>query len=377
MIAALFAGCGKPAEPPQASPDAENTASPTPEASVTPTAFNIAGAYASLVPTTVMLSINGADVTWDEFFYYIHSAINEIKSSGYEISSLSDVYMDDMTYSEYILSTATDFALQNAAIQYGAGQLNVALADTDNAAIQADWDARVDSSGSEEALITQLKANYGSKELLMELLGLSYLAQNCFAELYGTDGSKLSDEEAADNTAQDGYLMAKHILMLTTKTDEAGNKTPLSDTEKADVRAKMDEILSQLRSYEGNDFDAYFDELMTAYSEDPGGLAMFPNGYLFQEGDMVSAFFDATKALEIGACSDIVESDFGFHIIYRMPINYDVTPIMYSDYGAYTLRFITAQNMFGAVFDTWLNSLNVSYSEEYKALDMEKLFTAG
>jgi hypothetical protein len=51
---------------------------------------------------------------------------------------------------------------------------------------------------------------------------------------------------------------------------------------------------------------------------------------------MVSAFYDATIALEIGAFSDIVESDFGYHIIYRLPIDYDVTPIAYSDYGTYT-----------------------------------------
>jgi hypothetical protein len=212
----------------------------------------------------------------------------------------------------------------------------------------------------------------------MELMGYSYLAQGCFASMYGADGSKLSDAEAADNTAQDGYLMAKHILMRTTKTDESGNETPLSDAEKAEVRVQMEDILSQLKSYSGDDFDTFFDGLMNEYSQDPGGLASFPDGYLFQSGNMFPEFEAGTIALEIGQFSqELVESEAGYHIIYRLPINYDVTPIAYSNSGTYSLRLLTAQDMFGAIISTWQDSLNVNYSEAYKALDITKLFVAG
>jgi hypothetical protein len=112
-------------------------------------------------------------------------------------------------------------------------RLNVTLNDEDKAAVQADWDARVSTSDSEAALVALLEENYCSKERFLELIGFSYLVEGCFAVMYGADGSKLTNEEVADNTAEDGYLMAKHILMQTTKTDDAGNKTPLSDTEKA------------------------------------------------------------------------------------------------------------------------------------------------
>jgi parvulin-like peptidyl-prolyl isomerase len=58
---------------------------------------------------------------------------------------------------------------------------------------------------------------------------------------------------------------------------------------------------------------------MTANTEDPG-VASYPDGYLFQSGEMVAEFEDATAALEIGQVSGIVETTYGYHIIYRIPI---------------------------------------------------------
>lgn len=379
MITAVFTGCNQTAKSPFVSSDPAATASPTEgtDASASPSTLNLAGAYASLAPTTVMMTINGNDVTWDELFYYINYAIYDIQSQGDSISDWSAVITDDMTYKDYVLESAANFALQYMALKYGAEQLKVTLTDDDKTAIQADWDQRVSDAGSEEAFIAQLQALYCSKDLYLELSGYSRLAQGCFASMYGTDGNKLTDEEVADNTAQDGYLMAKHILMLTTITDESGNSTPLSDTEKAEVLKKMENILSQLKGYTGADFDAFFDEQMNEFSEDKGGVSMFPDGYLFQSADMVSAFSDAATALDIGKFSDIVESEFGYHIIYRLPLNYDVTPMAYSNSGTYSLRYITAQNMFGAVADTWMNSLTAIYSDQYKSLDFTKMFAVG
>ena len=62
--------------------------------------------------------------------------------------------------------------------------------------------------------------------------------------MYGDKGSKLSDQDVADYTAEDGYLMAKHILMLTTTVDESGNQTPMTDAQKAKVKEKMEDILA-------------------------------------------------------------------------------------------------------------------------------------
>lgn len=377
-IVAVFSGCNKTTTSPFVSqePSAEASASDTSGADTT-ASLNLAGAYASMDPDTVMLSIDGKDITWGDMFYNISYYISEIQSQGTQITDWSAIYSDELTYKDYVLNSATTLALQDAAIEYGAKELNVTLSDQDRTDIQTDWDAQVQSAGSEEAFIAQLEAQYSSKEHYTHIKEITYLAQECFKSMYGENGSNLTDAEIADYTAEDGYLMAKHILMLTTKTDSSGNSTAMTEEEKAAVKSKMEDILQQLKSYNGTDFDGYFDKLMNEYSEDEGGLASFPNGYLFQSGDMVTQFEEGTKALEVGKFSDLVETDYGYHIIYRIPMNYDITPMAYSNYGTYSLRYITAVNMFKAVVDTWLNSMVVSYSDQYKALDFNKIFAAG
>jgi hypothetical protein len=373
LAASVLAGCSKTDSSPFVS---DAAASSDPAASATST-LNMSGAYAALDPDTVMLTVNGKDTTWGEYFYLLNYIVTDLQSQGTTITDWSAIYADDKTYKDYVLDSVVNIVLQNAAIEYGAGQMNVVLSDENKAAVQTDWDTQVQSAGSEEALLAQLKEQFGSKELFEKLDGLSYLARGCFAAQYGSDAEKLTDQEVADYTAEDGYLMAKHILLMTSNTDESGNSTPMTDEEKAKVHDQMQEILDKLNGYSGNDFNAYFDELMNKYSQDTGGLSTYPNGYLFQSGDMVSQFEEATKALEIGKISGIVETDYGYHIIYRLPIDYNATPMAYSNYGTYSLRYIAATGMFQSVIDTWTNSLNIVYSDDYKALDFNKLFAAG
>jgi len=72
------------------------------------------------------------------------------------------------------------------------------------------------------------------------------------------------------------------------------------------------------RALAGEDFDY----LITQYGEDPG-MAANPDGYTFVSGVMVSEFEMATLALEIGGISDLVRSQFGYHIIKRVEPNLD------------------------------------------------------
>lgn len=375
MIITAFSGCGKSAKSPFVSGDASGAVSGSETQAQT---LNLAGAYASFDPKTVMLTINGKDVAWEELFYYISSVIDAIQSQGVQITDWSAVYQDEITYKDYVLDKAVDLALQNAAVEYGAQQLKVTLTDKNKADAQAYWDAQISSAGSEEAFLSQLKSSYLTKDLFTHLVNLNYLNNDCFTKLYGDKGSKLSDQDVAEHISEDGYVMAKHILMETTVTDESGKKTPLPDSEKAEVRQKMEDILNKLKAYKGNDFDEYFDQLMKEYSEDPG-VQQFPDGYLFQNGDMYSEFYDGAAALDIGKFSDdLVETQAGYHIIYRIPINYNVAPIsIYKNYGSHSLREVTASKMFDAIVNEWLNSLDITYADTYKSLDFNKMFAQG
>ncbi len=82
-----------------------------------------------------------------------------------------------------------------------------------------------------------------------------------------------------------------------------------SPEEKAQTRKKMEGILKRARS--GEDFSGLAEE----YSDDPGSKE---NGGLyenFSRGQMVPAFDEAAFSEPVGSITDIVETQFGFHII--------------------------------------------------------------
>ena len=92
-------------------------------------------------------------------------------------------------------------------------------------------------------------------------------------------------------------VKASHILLKTEGKDEAA------------VRQKAEEVLKEVKS--GGDFAA----LAKKYSEDEGSKANGGDLDYFSRGRMVPEFEKVAFTLEPGQVSDLVKSQFGFHII--------------------------------------------------------------
>jgi len=102
---------------------------------------------------------------------------------------------------------------------------------------------------------------------------------------------------------EDDLLGAKHILI---------NYDSFESEEEAEAFAQS--LLERAR--DGEDFD----ELIAEYGEDPGMMEN-PDGYTFASGEMMAAFEEATRELEIGEISDLVMVEDwyrGIHIIMRV-----------------------------------------------------------
>ncbi|QHE85649.1 SurA N-terminal domain-containing protein [Hydrogenophaga sp. BPS33] len=95
---------------------------------------------------------------------------------------------------------------------------------------------------------------------------------------------------------------ASHILL----TVPAG----ASADDKAAVRKRAEELLAQVRAK-----PASFAEVAKAQSQDPGSAAKGGDLGYFDRNAMVKPFADAVFSMQKGAISDVVESDFGFHIV--------------------------------------------------------------
>jgi peptidyl-prolyl cis-trans isomerase D len=107
-----------------------------------------------------------------------------------------------------------------------------------------------------------------------------------------------STAEAAYNNGQ--MLAASHILLLTQDTTPAG---------KAKVKAKIDAIRAQVTP-------ANFADMARKNSQDGSAQAGGSLG-VFARGAMVKEFDQAAAALKPGQISPVVQTQFGYHIIYR------------------------------------------------------------
>ncbi len=95
---------------------------------------------------------------------------------------------------------------------------------------------------------------------------------------------------------------ASHILI------KAAKDAPAAERQKA--KAKADALLEQLRKA-----PATFADVAKKNSDDPGSAERGGDLDFFGRGAMVKPFEDAAYAMKAGEISNVVESDFGYHII--------------------------------------------------------------
>lgn len=119
------------------------------------------------------------------------------------------------------------------------------------------------------------------------------------------------DEETLKKYFNENFYKAKHILKMTVNQE---TNEPLSDEDKAKAKENAEKILAEVKK------GADFDKAVETESEDPGSQSQ-PDGYVFTEGEMVTEFYEGTKALDIGEISDIIETSYGYHIIKRLELN--------------------------------------------------------
>ena len=195
---------------------------------------------------------------------------------------------------------------------YGAeGYLNTVYENLSNyEAIASEWNKLGEPVKMNESMAEEL-STYSDDELaqsgvlkanLAKILDLTNIVMAAEDKYTAEIDDKTTEEYYKNN-----YVCAKHILLMT-QNEKTGE--PMTDKEKAQVKKKAEEILKKLKG------GASFDKLMEEYSEDPGSKSN-PDGYVFTKGEMVSEFEKSAFELEEGKLSDIVQTQYGYHIIKK------------------------------------------------------------
>ncbi len=171
------------------------------------------------------------------------------------------------------------------------------------------WEDARTQVGSEETLNLRLKAQGLTHDQLLAKwtdgeLAKEVLIRELKVDIKPDEIKKFYDENPSQFEEPE-TVRASHILLST--RDPETNKE-LSDEKKAAKHKLAEELLKRARA--GEDFA----KLAKEYSEDPGSKDK-GGEYKFPRGQMVKEFETAAFALKTNEVSDIVTTQFGYHII--------------------------------------------------------------
>lgn len=377
LLAALLAGCGgegtartetsAPEETPEETLPPE-TPVPAEELEALETArFDFDNAYAAHSPETVVLTVGETPVNWTKYEGALAQLVYEL-NTYYGISDLSEELEEGVSIADWALDWTEDYMAQLAMLHSKAAEQELSLTEEDLAGIDADIQEQAEAyfDGDVDALFAEMHV---PEELYRYQAEAALFYDKLFVSTFGEMGEKLSEADAVAYVADQGYLNAKHILWLF--TDDEGAE--LSDEDKDARRAEAAQVLEMLREAKEEQREELFDSLMAQYSQDPG-LESFPDGYYFQTGDMVRPFEDAAASLAAGELSELVESDYGVHLLYRPAMRADHIFSYDSENQPYTLRYMAADGLFANVMDDWLAEQEVVYAEGFEHQDLDGLF---
>ena len=277
-------------------------------------------------PDTVLLSVDGRDVSAQRYLYWLAYACDYI-ADYYD--SGEGIQWGDTVSGQSLEDYAKDQALQNAAlyatVETWAEDYGCTLTDEDRTAMDREWAARAAQYGGEEAYLAVL-ARMGLDRAEAEAISGDYYLYEHLYDLYCTEGSELAP--------------AEHDLETF-----------------AACRARAEEAFSKLNGSADplNDF-----AVLAATYSDETDRDQHPSGYTFTVGDgtLPAACEETAQALEEGQFSGVVEADDGFYLILRKPVDLEAV----------------APDYFDALLQAAADSADISTTRTYADLDVSRFY---
>lgn len=297
--------------------------------------------------TAQLLTVNGVPVTAYSYLYWLtysfSSVENSLLSYGYQLD------WDSLpTLAEDLKQDALNAAVRYSLIPAKARELGLEMTQEQVEELKADLALSAEMMGGEQAFQDGLRKAGLDYDTFYAINAASYY----YAQLRdGLFADRPTDEEFASYLSDNDILCAKHILLMTV---DPATMEPLDEETIAQKRATAEDLLARLQA--SGDLPTDFDTLMNQYSEDTG-LAAYPDGYTFTAGEMVSEFETATRELEYGQISPLVESPYGYHIILRL------------DPDTAANRSACRSDLLNNQVEAWAEEAEIVLSDQFQALD--------
>lgn len=312
--------------------------------------------------------VNGDPITAEEYLFWL---ANSVMMQQYYTPMETEE--DWAQAAEGMKADALEAAKLYRLIASKAAERGAGLTSEMETAMADELAQAIETQGGEEKFKAYLDSMCISREGF-EKLNKVYYYNQALMEVLAEAGELTPDQEEVEAFVKE-YLEtnscygAKHILIATRRQLEDGSYEEYSDEEKE--KAYQLALNLRERLLEENDSEEVFDELMREFSEDgrdENGDLYAPNGYTFVcSGQMVPEFEAGALALEIGQVGDIVPTDYGYHIIMRIPV--DDTSVR-----EYAQTQVNESYMMSKLTQKWLDEAQVQVEPVYETIDPKDFY---
>ena len=304
-----------------------------------------------------VLTVNGDAVTADEYSGYM------LYNMQYYASMYAQMGLTDL-WSNADMAKSLGASMPEAAEQQ-ANYARVVMQNFNELGLKLSYNEQKEMASvrrnsiantTKDAYLNQI-AQFGFSDQTYQ--NFMYISQ-CYQALndyyFGENGVNTPSDEDIQKYYEDNYITAKHILITT--VDPASGETKRTDEE---AKKEAQSILDRINA--GEDFDT----LMNQYSEDTG-LSNNPNGYTFTEGQMVTEFYDGAKALAEDEVSELVKSNYGYHIIKRVKLDDSQLDNFKSDIVS------AISGSMDELLQQWMDEAQVETTDLYSTITYENVY---
>lgn len=285
-------------------------------------------------PEGAVARVNGIIITEDDFNDELSRMKITLAQSGRpvtdaDLQELEKVVLDGLISRELL---------------FEASEAGGYLADEE--AVQQQYTAIAGQFSDDETFAEALAAQELTPEILREELKRGLSIQRLIEEKVNSSVSVSEEEtrsyydENPDMFFQPEMVKASHIITLASPEDKEEVKKAALD--------KITEIQGKLK--QGADFA----ETAREFSEGPSNTQGGELGF-FARGQMVPEFEEAAFSLAPGEISDIVQTDFGYHLI-KVSERKEASTVPYEDVGADIENFLLDQKL-NAAIDSYIMDL--------------------
>lgn len=244
---------------------------------------------AKLTPESLVLTVGDKTVNYNEAGFYIMATKQQYGSISPNI--WSQTYSGDQTFEDLAKQDVIDRLTMYKVIEQEAPKLKVSLTDDEKSEVKKKVADSLKSISEED------QKKFGFTESILQVIGEDgTLANKVFEKVTADVDTKISDDEAKQITIQ-------HMLIKTKKTKD-GKEVDMTEQEKAKAKKKAEKLLKEAKKTKD------FKKLAEKNTEDS------QVEYTFGKGKMVKEFEEAAFKMKKGEVSDIVETEYGYHILY-------------------------------------------------------------